>query len=124
MITDFEFDINEKKIHFERNIKLKPCNCILPWTKEHIEEFIKCKNSYQYFIEKYCRVLTETGMQIIKLRDYQQKILDDFHNFRYNCLLAPRQCVDGTTMIKIKNKKTDDILEISIEEAYNLLNKK
>jgi hypothetical protein len=97
-LSDFDVDVNGKTIHFERNKKLKPIDCILPWTEDYILEFKKCKESYQYFIEKYCRVLTEKGMQIVKLRKYQQKILDDFHNNRYNCLLAPRQCGKTTSI--------------------------
>jgi hypothetical protein len=97
-LSDFEVDINNKKIHFERNNKLKPTGCRIPWTEDHIKEYSRCASDYQYFIEKYCRVLTERGMQIVALREYQQRILDNFHNNRYNVLLAPRQSGKTTSI--------------------------
>lgn len=97
-LKDFEDDIHGRKIHFERNNKLKPINCNLPWSNQYVEEYLKCKNSYTYFIQKYGWILTEEGMKVVQLRDYQEKILHDFHQHRYNCLLAPRQCGKTTSI--------------------------
>ena len=95
----YDVDVNGKKIHFERNTNLKPINCVMSWTQEQIEEYIKCKNSYQYFIITYGKVLKlDQGIQPIKLRDYQERTLHAFHENRFNALLAPRQACKTTAV--------------------------
>ena len=57
-----------------------------------IDEYVKCKMDVHYFAEKYCWVKGEKGEPVkLKLRDYQQEILDNFFNNRFNILMASRQ---------------------------------
>jgi len=54
-------------------------------------EYIRCKTDIHYFAEKYCKVKTEDGtIGNIKLRDYQEDILDLFSG-RFSILCASRQ---------------------------------
>jgi hypothetical protein len=61
-------------------------------TPEEQHEYIKCALDIHYFTETYCKVKTEDGsIDNIKLRDYQEEILDDFVKYRFNILMASRQ---------------------------------
>lgn len=57
------------------DIELKANNILYQLTEEEIEEFHKCSKDIIYFVEKYCRFLTDEGRKTIKLRDYQKRIL-------------------------------------------------
>lgn len=57
------------------DIELKTGNLLYQLTHEEIEEFHNCSRDIVYFVEKYCRFLTDTGRRVVKLRDYQKKIL-------------------------------------------------
>ena len=55
--------------------QLKAANLLYQLTSEEIDEFDKCSQDVIYFVEKYCRFLTDAGRKTVKLRDYQKKIL-------------------------------------------------
>ena len=57
------------------DIELKADNLLYQSTYEEVEEFHKCSHDIIYFVEKYCRFLTDTGRHVVKLREYQRKIL-------------------------------------------------
>jgi len=59
----------------EKNIELKTGNIFFKLTKDEIDEFHKCSQDIIYFVEKYCRFMTDKGRMIVKLRPYQKKIL-------------------------------------------------
>jgi hypothetical protein len=75
-------------------------------TPEEQQEYIKCALDIHYFTEKYCKVKTEDGsIDNIKLRDYQEEILDNFVNNRFNILMASRQtgkCFSFNTVISVE----------------------
>lgn len=61
-------------------------------TEYEQEEYIKCALDIHYFTEHYCKVKREDGsIGSIKLRNYQEDILDLFSNNRYSILMASRQ---------------------------------
>jgi len=92
-VEDFEVDINGSEIHFKGNLNLKGYGTKLPFTKEHIEEYIKCAKDWKYFAEKYYHILDlQKGMIIPTLRDYQVKMIDSFSKRRFTITLASRQC--------------------------------
>ena len=45
-MKSYDVDSFGKKIHFEKNVNLKPINCSLAWTTEQVEEYIKCNMKY------------------------------------------------------------------------------
>jgi hypothetical protein len=65
-------------------------------TPQQIEEYVKCKNDIIYFAETYFYIQTiDEGRRLIKLYDYQKKILKAFidppNNKQHICLLSGRQ---------------------------------
>lgn len=64
---------------------------LFEYTPEEIEEIRKCKADPVYFAAKYAQIMTEEGIQLVPLRDYQEEIIKSFKNSRFNCLMASRQ---------------------------------
>jgi hypothetical protein len=57
------------------DIELKAGNILYQLTTDEIDEFHKCSQDITYFVEKYCRFLTDSGRKTVKLRSYQTDIL-------------------------------------------------
>lgn len=57
------------------DIELKAQNILYQLTPDEIDEFHACSSDIIYFVEKYCRFLTDAGRKTVKLREYQKKIL-------------------------------------------------
>jgi len=73
----------------------------------------------------YCLVNTETGEQNFAkvFKPYQRDMLSLFQNHDRAILLASRQmskCVSGETIISVKNDKTGEIMDLTIEEFHEL----
>ena len=87
-----------------------------------IQEIAKCKRDICYFAEKYFRIISlDYGLQIIKPYPKQRDLLRFFVNEKRSIILSSRQsgkCVCKDTKIKIKNKKTGEIEELTIEDFY------
>ena len=65
------------------------------------QEYVKCALDIHYFAETYCKTKTEDGsIDNIELRDYQEDVLNNFVNNRFNILMASRQ-VGKTIMASI-----------------------
>lgn len=86
-----------KSPFFRGNISLRKANLNFQYTQEELEEIIKCKNDIIYFANKYCYLKTETGKRHIILRPYQEKLLRNYQNNRFNITLASRQIGKTTT---------------------------
>lgn len=69
---------------------LKRANILFEYTKDEILEIEKCSKDAVYF-SKYCQVMTDEGLQYIKLRDYQVSVIREYQANRFNVFLAPRQ---------------------------------
>jgi len=62
------------------------------FTREHVSEFIKCKDDPVYFINNYVKFDNfKDGLTGIKLYEPQEKLINKYHNNRFNILKAPRQ---------------------------------
>ena len=70
---------------------LRKGNIVFEYTEAEITELAKCANDIVYFAEKYAVVMTDDGVQQVKLRDYQKQMLRDFQHNRFNIVLASRQ---------------------------------
>jgi len=70
---------------------LRRGNIVFDYTDQEITELAKCANDIVYFAERYAVVMTDNGVQQVKLRDYQKEMLRDFQNNRFNIVLASRQ---------------------------------
>jgi hypothetical protein len=69
------------------DIELKAANILWQSTPEEIEEFDHCSDDIVYFVEKYCRFLTDKGRRIVKLMDYQKNVLKNLAKEHYDKLL-------------------------------------
>jgi len=77
---------------FEKVIGLRTSGLTFKMSNDEQEEYIKCALDIHYFARTYCYIKGEEGQPIIiPLRDYQNEILDNFFNNRFNILMASRQ---------------------------------
>lgn len=91
---------------------------------EHrILEIAKCKRDICYFAQKYFRIINlDSGLSLIKLYPKQEELLRFFTREKRCITLASRQtgkCIFQDSIIHIKNKKTGQIEEITIEDFFN-----
>lgn len=70
---------------------LRKGNIVFEYTDDEISELAKCAADIVYFAEKYAVVMTDEGIQQVRLRDYQKDMLRDFQHNRFNIVLASRQ---------------------------------
>jgi hypothetical protein len=75
---------------FDGNPEYKAPNVIWEYTAQELDEVKKCAQSAVYFA-KYCQVMTDDGLNYIRLRDYQVSVLNQYQKNRFNVFLAPRQ---------------------------------
>jgi hypothetical protein len=90
---------------WEKNSKLRREGEQLEYTKEMIDEYIRCKEDIIYFAENYFYITTiDYGKIKIKLFDFQKKILKAYteppNNCRHCIVLASRQ-IGKTTVSSI-----------------------
>jgi hypothetical protein len=80
------------------NSLLKASNVPLNFTKDEIEEYIKCADNPIYFIENYCKIVTlDHGLQAFKLYDCQKNKVKVIHENRKVILMEGRQQGKTTT---------------------------
>lgn len=84
-------NVKVAKPFYEGNLNLRKGNIVFEYTKHEIDEIKKCRKDIVYFAEKYATVMTDDGLQRIKLRDYQKDMLRHFVANRFNVVLASRQ---------------------------------
>ena len=76
---------------YEGNFFLRKGNIVFDYTVEEIQEIKKCATDIVYFANTYCTVMTDQGLQTITLRDYQEDMLKQFQQERFNVCVASRQ---------------------------------
>ena len=82
------------------NPNLKKAGTEIQFTKEQVEEWIKCKQDPLYFAMKYMQIINlDEGLVPFEMYDFQQKILMDFHENRFNIAKLPRQTGKSTTVV-------------------------
>jgi len=80
------------------NSLLKASNVPLNFTKEQIEEYVKCADDPIYFIENYCKIVTlDHGLQAFKLYECQKNKVKVIHENRKVILMEGRQQGKTTT---------------------------
>ena len=85
---------------YRNNPKLKPPGVDLQYTKEQLEEYIKCAKDPVYFCSKYVKVKTlDKGIMPFELYDYQQKFVKAIHDNRFTISKWPRQSGKSTSVI-------------------------
>jgi hypothetical protein len=103
----------------------KRANILWEYTDEEIVEIQKCAKDVTYFA-KYCKVMTDNGLDYIRLRDYQTSVLKEYQSHRFNIFLAPRQvgkCLLPTTTVieKTSGKVSIKSLKKSKKNIFSFL---
>ena len=82
------------------NPLLKKANTPIEFTKEQVEEYIKCREDPVYFAQNYVQIVTlDHGLQPFKTYDFQEKLIKNFHENRFNICKMPRQTGKSTTCV-------------------------
>ena len=82
------------------NPNLKKANVKVEFTQENIEEFIKCKDDPVYFAKNYIKIVSlDEGLVNFNLYPFQEKLIKNFHNERFNICKMPRQTGKSTTVV-------------------------
>ena len=82
------------------NPNLKKANTSIEFTKDQIEEFIKCKEDPVYFAKNYIRIVSlDKGLVPFEPYKFQEKLINRFHQNRFNICMMPRQTGKSTTSV-------------------------
>jgi len=82
------------------NPNLKKANTQIEFTKDQIQEYLKCKEDPVYFAAHYVKIVTlDHGLQPFKMYDFQEKLVNNFHANRFNICKMPRQTGKSTTVV-------------------------
>jgi hypothetical protein len=99
---------------------LRRGNIVFEYTQDELDEIKKCARDIVYFAEKYAVVMTDNGIQQVKLREYQKDLLRDFQHNRFNIVLASRQmgkCTFFNSRIEILDPQGNSF-SITLGELY------
>ena len=82
------------------NPNLKKANTPIEFSEENIVEFLKCKDDPVYFARKYIKIVSiDEGLVPFDMYDFQEKLINNFHNSRFNICKMPRQTGKSTTCV-------------------------
>jgi hypothetical protein len=82
------------------NPNLKKANTAIEFTQEQIEEFIKCKDDPVYFAKNYIKIVSlDEGLVQFNPYEFQERLISNFHNNRFNICKMPRQTGKSTTVV-------------------------
>ena len=79
------------------NPNLKKANVAQNFTKKQVAEFLKCAEDPVYFIQKYVKIVSlDEGVIPFRMYDFQEKMVEKFHDYRFNIAKLPRQSGKST----------------------------
>ena len=82
------------------NPNLKKANTEIEFTQEQILEFMACKADPVYFAKKYIKIVSlDEGLVPFDLYPFQEKLIRNFHEERFNICKMPRQTGKSTTCV-------------------------
>jgi len=82
------------------NPNLKRSNVSIEWSQELIEEWSKCDLDPVYFAKTYVKIVSlDEGLIPFTMYDFQENLIKNFHNNRFNIAKLPRQTGKTTTVI-------------------------
>tara|TARA_B100001109_G_scaffold244916_1_gene232112 strand:+ start:64390 stop:66036 length:1647 start_codon:yes stop_codon:yes gene_type:complete len=81
------------------NPNLKKANVGQNFTPKQVKEFIKCAGDPIYFIKKYIKIVSlDEGVIPFNLYDFQETMVNRFHENRFNIAKLPRQSGKSTVV--------------------------
>ena len=109
---------------YNGNPNLPKANTQHNWTAEMINEYIKCKADPVYFAETYFKIVhVDKGLIPFKLYEYQKEAIRLSSLNRKFVMNASRQCgkcISLNTSVKLRNKKSGEVMDISIADFMRL----
>ena len=82
------------------NPNLKKANVAVEFTQEQVIEFIMCKEDPVYFAKNYIKIVSlDEGEIPFNMYKFQEKLIENFHNNRFNICRMPRQTGKSTTCV-------------------------
>ena len=82
------------------NPNLKRANTPIEFTQDQILEFMACKQDPVYFAQQHVKIVTlDHGLMPFEPYDFQQGLINNFHENRFNICKMPRQTGKSTTVI-------------------------
>ena len=120
---------------FNRDLELRAPGVTFRMTDEEMSEYQKCYDDALYFIKNYCKFMTDQGRALVKLRDFQKKVIkavtdeawsDEVGDFipknRSLIWTAARQsgkCVTPYTYVNIYDERTNKSKGVNIYKLYS-----
>ena len=82
------------------NRLLKPTNVPQQFTKEEVEEYVKCRDDIVYFLKNYVQVIhVDKGLVPFDLYDYQEDLINTIQDNRYVIVKSARQSGKSVTSL-------------------------
>ena len=82
------------------NPNLKRANTPIEWTEDRVLEFLKCKEDPVYFAKNYIKIVSlDHGLVPFDMYPFQEKLIQNFHDNRFNICKMPRQTGKSTTCV-------------------------
>lgn len=68
------YDIDYEPFYM-KDLDLRSPNISFLMTDEEYEEYQKCYDDALYYVEKYCKFMTDNGMSLVELREFQKNVI-------------------------------------------------
>ena len=82
------------------NPNLKKANVSVEFTQEQLLEYVACREVPVYFAKQHVKIVSlDEGLTPFKPYDFQEKLIKNFHEKRFNICKMPRQTGKSTTCI-------------------------
>jgi len=82
------------------NPNLKKANTAVEFSQEDIQEYLLCKDDPVYFARNYVKIVSlDEGLVGFDMYDFQEKLIRNFHEKRFNICKMPRQTGKSTTCV-------------------------
>ena len=89
-----------KQEQYLGNPNLKKGHTKSRFSKEQIQEVLKCLDDPKYFISTYLKIVTiDKGLVPFEMYDFQKKMVDTFHENRFTICKLPRQSGKSTIIV-------------------------
>ena len=89
----------EKQEIYLGNPNLKRANVNTSFSPEEVQKFIKCSQDPVYFIRNYIKIVNlDEGIVNFDLYDFQEDMVNRFHEHRFNIAKLPRQSGKSTVV--------------------------
>lgn len=61
---------------YMRDLDLRAASITFKMTEEEMEIYQKCYDDPLYYVENYCKFMTDKGLATVELRDFQKNVVD------------------------------------------------